>query len=104
MFTAPTAFRAIKKEDPKGEHIKRYDLSAFRTLFLAGERADPETIKWAESQSQGAGLRPLVADRDRLADLRQPGGARRAAGEVRLADGADAGLRPAGARRARPTR
>jgi propionyl-CoA synthetase len=49
MFTAPTAFRAIKKEDPKGEHIKRYDLSRFRTLFLAGERADPETIKWAET-------------------------------------------------------
>jgi propionyl-CoA synthetase len=49
MFTAPTAFRAIKKEDPKGEHIKRYDLSRVRTLFLAGERADPETIKWAEN-------------------------------------------------------
>ncbi len=49
MFTAPTAFRAIKKEDPKGEHIKRYDLSRFRTLFLAGERADPETLKWAEA-------------------------------------------------------
>ena len=49
MFTAPTAFRAIKKEDPKGEHIGRYDLRAFRTLFLAGERADSETIKWAEN-------------------------------------------------------
>jgi len=49
MFTAPTAFRAIKKEDPKGEQIARYDLSRFRTLFLAGERADPETIKWAEA-------------------------------------------------------
>lgn len=49
MFTAPTAFRAIKKEDPSGEHIKRYDLRAFRTLFLAGERADSETIKWAEA-------------------------------------------------------
>ncbi len=48
MFTAPTAFRAIKKDDPQGEFIKRYDLHAFRTLFLAGERADPETIKWAE--------------------------------------------------------
>ena len=71
MFTAPTAFRAIKKEDPKGEHIGRYDLRAFRTLFLAGERADSETIKWAEAQSQGAGLRPLVADGDGLADLRQ---------------------------------
>ncbi len=49
MFTAPTAFRAIKKEDPTGAQIKRYDLRAFRTLFLAGERADPETIKWAEN-------------------------------------------------------
>jgi propionyl-CoA synthetase len=50
MFTAPTAFRAIKKEDPSGEHVSRYDLRAFRTLFLAGERADPETIKWAEAK------------------------------------------------------
>jgi propionyl-CoA synthetase len=49
MFTAPTAFRAIKKEDPTGQHIARYDLSKFRTLFLAGERADPDTIKWAEN-------------------------------------------------------
>ncbi len=50
MFTAPTAFRAIKKEDPEGKLIKDYDLRAFRTLFLAGERADPETIKWAEQK------------------------------------------------------
>ena len=50
MFTAPTAFRAIKGQDPKGEFVGKYDLSAFRTLFLAGERADPETIKWAEAQ------------------------------------------------------
>ena len=50
MFTAPTAFRAIKKEDPEGRHIRRYDLSAFRTLFLAGERADPATLEWAERQ------------------------------------------------------
>ena len=48
LFTAPTAFRAIKKEDPKGEHIGKYDLSHFRTLFLAGERADPDTIEWAQ--------------------------------------------------------
>ncbi len=48
LFTAPTAFRAIKKEDPKGEFLKDYDLSHFRTLFLAGERADPDTVKWAE--------------------------------------------------------
>ena len=41
LFTAPTAFRAIKKEDPQGTHIRKYDLSRFRTLFLAGERCDP---------------------------------------------------------------
>ena len=48
LFTAPTAFRAIKKEDPGAKLLSRYDLSAFRTLFLAGERADPDTVKWAE--------------------------------------------------------
>ena len=48
LFTAPTAFRAIKKEDPKGVLIGKYDLTKFRTLFLAGERADPPTIEWAE--------------------------------------------------------
>ncbi|MEQ1672225.1 MAG: AMP-binding protein, partial [Hyphomicrobium sp.] len=48
LFTAPTAIRAIKREDGQGEFIKKYDLSSMRTLFLAGERADPETIKWSE--------------------------------------------------------
>ncbi len=48
MFTAPTAFRAIKKEDPEGKLFSKYDLSKFHTLFLAGERADPDTIQWAE--------------------------------------------------------
>ena len=47
MFTAPTAFRAIKKEDPAGELSRQYDLSRFRYLFLAGERLDPETYRWA---------------------------------------------------------
>jgi propionyl-CoA synthetase len=47
MFTAPTAFRAIKKEDPKGELLGQYDLSGLRYLFLAGERLDPETYHWA---------------------------------------------------------
>jgi propionyl-CoA synthetase len=47
FFTAPTAFRAIKKEDPKGEHRKRYAMPRFRTLFLAGERCDPDTLLWA---------------------------------------------------------
>ncbi|MDY6837399.1 MAG: propionyl-CoA synthetase [Thermodesulfobacteriota bacterium] len=49
MFTAPTAFRAIKREDPKAELMKKYDLSSFKTLFLAGERSDPDTLNWAES-------------------------------------------------------
>ncbi|HLH86885.1 MAG TPA: propionyl-CoA synthetase [Xanthobacteraceae bacterium] len=49
MFTAPTAFRAIKKEDPQGKLFAKYDLSKFRTLFLAGERADPDTVIWAEN-------------------------------------------------------
>jgi propionyl-CoA synthetase len=48
LFTAPTAFRAIKKEDPDGKLLKQYDLSKFRTLFLAGERGDPPTIEWAQ--------------------------------------------------------
>ena len=48
LFTAPTAIRAIKKEDPNGEFFKKYDLSNFKYLYLAGERADPDTIKWAE--------------------------------------------------------
>ena len=48
MFTAPTAFRAIKKEDPDGKLLAQHDLSAFRTLFLAGERTDPDTLHWAE--------------------------------------------------------
>ena len=48
LFTAPTAFRAIKKEDPDGKFFSKYNLSSFKSLFLAGERADPDTIKWAE--------------------------------------------------------
>ncbi len=49
FFTAPTAFRAIKREDPKGELIKNYDISCLRALYLAGERADPDTIEWAQN-------------------------------------------------------
>ncbi len=48
FFTAPTAFRAIKREDPTGEMIKNYDISCLRALYLAGERADPDTIEWAQ--------------------------------------------------------
>lgn len=48
LFTAPTAFRAIRKEDPQARHLAGRNLSHFRALFLAGERADPDTLKWAE--------------------------------------------------------
>ena len=50
FFTAPTAFRAIKKEDPDGTYMQQYDLSRFRTLFLAGERCDPDTLIWARDR------------------------------------------------------
>ena len=50
LFTAPTAFRAIKKEDPNGTFITKHDLSQFRTLFLAGERCDPDTLVWARDR------------------------------------------------------
>jgi propionyl-CoA synthetase len=50
LFTAPTAFRAIRQQDPDGSQIGRYDLSAFRALFLAGERCDPDTLRWAEQK------------------------------------------------------
>ena len=50
LFTAPTAFRAIKREDHRGDYRRQYDLSHFRTLFLAGERCDPDTLAWATRQ------------------------------------------------------
>ncbi len=49
LFTAPTALRAIKRDDPEALHTAKHDLSNFRALFLAGERSDPETLRWAES-------------------------------------------------------
>ena len=49
LFTAPTAFRAIKREDPNAEEMKKYDLSSFQALFMAGERLDPDTLRWAEN-------------------------------------------------------
>jgi len=52
LFTAPTAFRAIKKDDPDGEYLKKYDLSCMDSLFLAGERCDPDTLFWAQDKLQ----------------------------------------------------
>ena len=50
LFTAPTAFRAIRREDSDGDLLKQYDISSLRALYLAGERCDPDTLHWAESQ------------------------------------------------------
>ena len=50
LFTSPTAFRAIKRDDPEGDHMRRYDLSSLRYLFLAGERCDPDTLGWAQAK------------------------------------------------------
>ncbi|MGV6812655.1 MAG: propionyl-CoA synthetase [Brevirhabdus sp.] len=50
LFTAPTAFRAIKREDPEGKLVGDYDLTSLKSLFLAGERADPDTIEWAQDK------------------------------------------------------
>ncbi|SLN39153.1 Acetyl-coenzyme A synthetase [Roseovarius litorisediminis] len=51
FFTAPTAFRAVKREDPKGEYLKKYDLSGLNAIYLAGERADPDTIEWTQAMT-----------------------------------------------------
>jgi len=51
FFTAPTAFRAVKREDPKGEFLKKYDLSGLNAIYLAGERADPDTIEWTREMT-----------------------------------------------------
>ncbi|KRS10744.1 propionyl-CoA synthetase [Roseovarius atlanticus] len=51
FFTAPTAFRAVKREDPRGEYLKKYDLSGLKAIYLAGERADPDTIEWTQKMT-----------------------------------------------------
>jgi propionyl-CoA synthetase len=51
FFTAPTAFRAVKREDPKGDFIRKYDLSCLNAIYLAGERADPDTIQWTQDMT-----------------------------------------------------
>ena len=71
FFTAPTAFRAIRKEDPEGTFIRQTDLSKFRTLFLAGERARSADGGLGGAALEGAGDRSLVADRNRLVHRRQ---------------------------------
>ena len=93
LFTAPTAFRAIKKEDPDGKLMRAYDLSHFRTLFLAGERADPDTVQWAEAKLGVPVIDHWWQTETGWAIAGNPVGLGAAAGEARLADRADAGLR-----------
>jgi propionyl-CoA synthetase len=95
MFTAPTAIRAIRREDPDGALVGRYDLTRFQTLFQAGERLDPDTYRWATGVLGVPGGRQLVADRDGLADRGQPARSRAAADQGGVALGAGARLRRA---------
>ncbi len=72
MFTAPTAFRAIKRDDPEGSYIKKYNLKNFRALFLAGERCDPNTLLWAQNQ---LGVKTKIIDNWWLTETGWPVGA-----------------------------
>ena len=99
LFTAPTAMRAIKQQDPDGKLAGKYDLSKLEALFLAGERCDPPTAVWARGTAGQAGGRSLVADRDRLGDHRRLPPVRPVPVQARLGRPALPGLRPARAGR-----
>ncbi len=94
LFTPPTAFRAIRQQDPNGQQIERYDLSRFRALFLAGERCDPETLSWAEQQ---LGV-PVIDHYWQTACRGQLPRYRALARRARIAHQAGVGLGPAGGR------
>ncbi len=112
LFTAPTAFRAIKKEDPAGKLAREYDLSGFRYLFLAGERLDPETYRWAGELLGIPVIDHWWQTETGWADRRRPDGPGGPADQGRVAHRAGARLRrarsstPTGPRwsRARPGR
>ena len=101
LFTAPTAIRAIKKEDPGGDLTGRHDLSALEVPVPGRGTARSRDLPVGGQPSRHPGHRPLVADRDRLADRRRPDGAGAAADQARLADHADARLRRPGPGRRR---
>ena len=92
MFTAPTAFRAIKKEDPKGALLGGYDLSRPALPLPRRRAAGPRDLPVGLGPARHPRDRPLVADRDGVADLREPDGPRAAADQAGLADEADARL------------
>ncbi len=96
MFTAPTAFRAIKREDPNGEFLKKYDLSHFRALFLAGERCDPDTLHWAQDMLKVPVIDHWWQTETGWAIAANCLGIEAAAGQARLADQGRARLRRAG--------
>ncbi len=97
LFTAPTAIRAIKQQDPDGKLLRNYDLSKLETLFVAGERCDPPTAVWAAEAAGQAGGRSLVADRDRLGDHRRLPALRTVPVQARIRRAAVSGLRSADA-------
>ena len=100
MFTAPTAFRAIKKEDPQGKLFAQIRPVEIPHAVPRRRARRSRHHPLGRAAAEEAGDRPLVADRDRLVHRRQSGGPRPASGEARLADGGDAGLRhPRGRRR-----
>ena len=92
MFTAPTAFRAIKKEDPEGNFIRKYDLARFPHPLPRRRARRPRHGEMGRAKARRAGDRPLVANRDRLGDRRQSGGLGTTAGEIRLPHRRHAGL------------
>ena len=96
LFTAPTAMRAIKKEDPDGAFLEMYDIPNLRSIFMAGERADAATVDWASGLSGLPVIDHWWADGDRLVHRRQSSGIGPSAGEAGLRHGADAGLHAGG--------
>ena len=104
FFTAPTAFRAVRKEDPQATLLKNYDISSMHTLVPGRRARRSRHRRLGREGARRAGGRSLVADRDRLGDRRQSGRPRHSADQARLADRADAGLRGRGRRRGLPSR
>ena len=92
LFTAPTAFRAIRKEDSEAALLRKYDVSSLRALFLAGERADPNTVQWAEEVLKDSDHRSLVANRDGLVHRRQSSWPRQIADQTWIGERAYARL------------
>ena len=93
FFTAPTAFRAVRKEDPQAALLKKYDISSMHTLFLAGERADPDTVAWAEKVLGVPVVDHWWQTETGWAIAANPVGLGILPDQARLADRADAGVR-----------